>query len=696
MKNIPAIRLVVFALPFVAQISFGQFTPGPNPITGTVTAAQTISSGTGTVASNGTLQVSGSSVAISATGSSSIVNNGTIKQTGTGRGIRNNTNNISLTVTNNAGALIQTADADAFQMAQPNSSVTFNNYGSVISVNASAGGSQAVDWAAITTASNTLNNYSTGLLKAFEADAVRPGVNGIVYNAGTIWSITTMGNSSDGVDVQNNTGVQITNDTTGFVEGGRDGVTGGPATNSVAFTTTITNNAGGVIKGDNGSGINLDGFNALETATIINHGAITGNGVTGDGDGIDVDGIINLTNTGTIKSINAVSSTDVANSEGISVGGGVIINSGTIEGDVAAGNNNAIGIGISVVGNDTATPGVREPIYGNTTITNQAGGLIRGQTAYGILVGAGTSTPSGFTVTINNEAGATIEGGGAIYAAIQTGADNVTINNAGTIQADSSNQAITFGAGNDTLNITGGSASIIGDIDGGTGTNTLKIDPGSGHAFSYSGVISNFSSAEVKSGTVTLSGASTYSGDTTISAGTLVVHNSSGSATGTGSVFVQNGATLAGDGRIAGDVSVANGGIISPGMSPGELKLGGNLTIINGSRFVFELGPTSDLVTVAGSLIFSGSGHAVFDIVDAGIVAGGDYTLVGFSSSSGLSLSSLSFGSTPAGFSGTFELTSTAITLHVDAVPEPSTWILLIAGGAAFFFLCWRKRLLLS
>jgi hypothetical protein len=55
-----------------------QFVPGPNPITGTVTAAQTLHSGSGVVSSTGNLQVSGSSVAITVTGTSSIQNDGVI------------------------------------------------------------------------------------------------------------------------------------------------------------------------------------------------------------------------------------------------------------------------------------------------------------------------------------------------------------------------------------------------------------------------------------------------------------------------------------------------------------------------------------------------------------------------------------------------------------------------------------------
>ena len=79
-------------------------------------------------------------------------------------------------------------------------------------------------------------------MQASEADAVRPGVNGVVFNAGTIKSTTTTGSSSDGVDAQNNSGVQITNDTGGLIEGGRHGITGGAVDATVSFTMSVTNN----------------------------------------------------------------------------------------------------------------------------------------------------------------------------------------------------------------------------------------------------------------------------------------------------------------------------------------------------------------------------------------------------------------------------------------------------------------------
>jgi hypothetical protein len=206
--------------------------------------------------------------------------------------IRDNVGVTGFVVTNgsatNSSALMQAADADVIQMNKSPASVTLNNYGSMISLNASAGGSQAVDFNAIQSGANTVDNFAGCLLKAFEADAVRPGVNGVVFNAGTILSITTTGSSSDGGDLQNNSGAQITNTGNALIEGGWHGITGGALDATTSFVAGISNSVGATIRGDSGSGINLDGFNALQTVTIVNNGSIIGNGVTGDGDGVEM------------------------------------------------------------------------------------------------------------------------------------------------------------------------------------------------------------------------------------------------------------------------------------------------------------------------------------------------------------------------------------------------------------------------
>lgn len=528
-----------FALtPVLAALSVVFAVPGasaaPFTISGASTAAQTLDTGeAGTVTASGALTVGGSTVAVTLNGNNAtLVNLGTVKQTGTGRVIRDNTSNglTGITVTNGSAssstALLQSADADVIQMNKAIGGIALNNYGTLLSSNASGMGNQAVDFNAITSSVNIVNNYSTGLLRALEADAVRPGVNGTVNNYGNIVAVTSVGSSSDGIDFQNNSGQTVTNFGTGSITGARHGITGGALNNTVSFTASITNNVGGTITGSNGSGINLDGFNNKQVVTISNAGTILGTGVTGDGDGIDVDGIANITNTGIIRSANSFSAVagSPGFSEGITIGGGTITNSGTIEGLVSVGNINALGRGISLSGNDIvgSTTGAREGLYGNAVVINNAGGLIRGQNDSAIVVEGAASI---YTVSITNNAGATIRGGSSTAAAIRTGADAATFVNAGNLDGGSSGKAFQGGSGATALTILGGQAAVIGDIDGGSsGSNSVVVHPGAGNGFSYSGSLSNFNSVEVQSGTVTLSGASSYVGTTKVSGGTLLLN----------------------------------------------------------------------------------------------------------------------------------------------------------------------------
>lgn len=582
----------------------------PFTISTPVTKGQSLAAGeSGTVTSAGSLTVSGSTVAVAVTGNNAVINNqGTISQTGSGRAIRDNTGVTGLVVTNgsssNGAATIRTADADVVQMNVPASSVTLNNYGSMISANASAGGAQAVDFSVVT-GTNIVNNYAGGLLQASEADAVRPGANGVVNNNGTIRSTTTTGSSSDGIDGQSNSGIVVVNGATGLVDGGRHGITAGQVDANTAFTISVSNAAGGIIRGNDGSGINIDGFNGKQVATVVNNGTIVGNGVTGDGDGVDIDGLANITNTGIIRSTNAVSAPKdgLAYSEGISVGGGTITNSGTIEGLVAAGNTNAVGRGITLAGNDITSgtlAGTREGLYGNATITNQAGGTIRGQSDSAIVA---SGAASGYTITINNNAGGLIVGGGAASAAILTNGDHTVITNAGTIDGSSSGKAIQMGGGNNSLVISGGNARVLGNIDGGSGHNTMTVDAGAGNAFAYAGAIANFASVEFKSGTTTLSGQNTYTGSTVVSGGVLALVGSG--VVSEASALVLAGGTLdlgKSSGQTFASLSLTDDSEIDFGASPltfdgiGTITDGKTLALVDASdssgfllRFVGDL-----------------------------------------------------------------------------------------------------------
>lgn len=113
--------------------------------------------------------------------------------------------------------------------------------------------------------------------------------------------------------------------------------------------------------------------------------------------------------------------------------------------------------------------------------------------------------------------------------------------------------------GNGTLDISDHKGMGVGSIEGDgvvlLAANTLTVGS-NGMSTIFSGIIkeggaSGGSLAKTGIGTLTLNGASTYTGGTTVSQGTLVLSNTSGVATGTGSVLV-NAGTLGGSGNHRG------------------------------------------------------------------------------------------------------------------------------------------------
>ena len=694
-----------------------------------VTTPETLSSNHGsvTVNSGGILNVSGTNAAISFSDSHnndslSVTNNGTIEQTGSSYGLVDTNGHLTLTITNNAGATIKTTNADTINLNQKSNVATLNNYGTITSTNTSAGGNQAVDWNQLTGGTtSTINNFATGLIQASEADAVRPGVNGAVNNSGTILSTTSTGSSSDGIDAQTNSGITITNaaastngsGATNLIEGGRHGITGGNTSGTGVYAMTVTNNVGGTIQGDNGSGINIDGINGNELVTITNGGTITGNGHNisdgnaHDGDGVDVDGLVNLNNSGTIQSINAYTPTGLEFSEGVTVGGGSITNTGTIEGSVATGNTSAVGRGITLAGVDKDASDNAIPIqsvytsttYPGPTITNS--GLIKGDTESGIAV-LGT-TGGGVTVTITNNAGGIIEGnnsGVSEDTLITSGPDAGQLNgeslnkgaielddtgntyiitNSGKIQQDgASGVAVAMHGATNTLNITGTSAQVLGDIIG-TGSSTVNIGTGSDNTtFGYKGTISGNTTLNVLSGSKFTVGG-TQTGNT---AAGLLTLNTTQFTSGTGT-------------NTSADMNVTSA----------------NLT--------FALGASDSNTQIAftggvnTTLAFSLATVTINDLAGNGLDVGHEYTLIdgdGIHTSytglafggtnsygqqiiGGLSLLNIA-GSDFAQDYGNSQLYMNGdnIDLVIEAAPEPNAWMLALICGGVLVGLRLRRR----
>ena len=626
--------------------AFAQLSPGPNPVTGPVTTAQTLSTGTGTVSSGGSIITSGGTT-LTMTGNSTLQNNGTIQNTGNGRAIDSNSGIANLTVINNG--LISAVSSDAFRV-NTDSPVALTNTGTIQVTN----GGQAIDWAAIKTASNVLTNQATGKITAVGEDAVRMGTGGTVFNYGLISATptgTTDPSGSDGIDLRTFTGITVNN--AGTITGRHGIATDG---SNVAGSYTVNNLAGGTIAALNGSGLNIDGPNANVSALVFNDfggtfkGGVLASASSGDGDGIDVDGILTLTNKGDVLGLGARGTGN--NAEGIAAGGGTIINTETgriigssLIADAANSESGHAGNGILI---DNSSGGAA---IAATLITNY--GVIQGKNGVGIqIVGS-------FADSITNNAGGSILGTGTA-ATIQMGGGADILLNRGLIKNDADpvsglrGSAVDLGDGDDQFLIDGGAASLVGNVSGGAGNNTMKITAGAG-TFAYADKLSNFNKVEVASGTVTLSGENAYTGTTLISGGRLVLE-------GANRVDAASALVLSG-----GALEVANAGGAN-GQTFASFELADSSTI--------DLDSTTSLTFGALSAVASGKS---LSIVDWDAAASPDYAIrfVGNLTSSAaflvlMSQTTVNGAAAAWSFDGVYT--------DVRAVPVPAAFGLLMSG----------------
>ena len=497
-----------------------------------------------------------------------ITNGGTIQSTASGgRAINVSGTALPRTITlnNAAGALITSQD-DAFRVNLDVSqgTITVNNAGTIKTTN----GGQAIDFDAITTPGATvrINNLAGGVIQSFGADGIRSGQGSIIDNAGTIFADGVLDDSNDGIDMQAHTATVI-NETTGVISGERHGITSSTG-------LTVTNY--GSITGRNGSGVGSDG-----TGTVVNFGTITGayNGVSanGDGDGVDIDFIANITNSGIIQGTGAAGVDKGGNlnsSEGIAIGGGTVVNNA---GALISGQGNGI----------LVDDGAGGSAAGATSITNA--GTIRGVT------GAGITLVGNFNDAIVNSG--TISGGNGV--------------------------AISMGAGNDQLTLLPGS-TIIGSVDGGAGTDQVTL---AGTGFGSFAGATNFEHLDVASGVWTLTGASTFINGTSIDAGAALTGPA---AVLTGSI-ADNGALIVNqptDGTLT--ASLAGTGLLEK-TGAGVLTIGsqsftGRTDIVNGTLLLN--GTLASAVTVEQGAKLAGTGQIASATVNGGgVLAPGVGTL---------------------------------------------------------------------
>ena len=215
----------------------------------------------------------------------------------------------------------------------------------------------------------------------------------------------------------------------------------------------------------------------------------------------------------------------------------------------------------------------------------------------------------------------------------EQGAATLTIKNGGSVSVGGGSGTLTLGAQSSSsgaLNIgafggnsTAGTLSAA-EVTGGTGTAVVNFNQTDDITFAPK-ITGSASVNQLGTGTTTLTGTNTYTGATTVSAGTL--YNNCDNSAATGDVTVSGG-TLSGIGTIGGNITVQNGGTISPGsssaISGSAYLLVNNLSLLSGSTALFDIAGTNSFDQI-GSWSSNGTLSAT-GIVTLSLQLAGGYT----------------------------------------------------------------------
>ncbi len=603
---------------------------------------------------------------------------------------------------------------------------TLSSSNSVRTIDVGAGGT--LNWSSQTVSNNSTtgfikNGAGTWNLNAMTASTGFTG--GFTLNAGTVivsgdrafgtGSLTINGGTiqSSGTRSFGATALTVGGD---FTLTGTGNSTWSATLNLGSSTRTITNNAGGsgitrsfggVISGDSGSGITFAGAG---NATTILGGANTYAGGT-------------TLNSGTLQL--AAGGTFGSTTGSLAVNGGTLDLNGTSQGV-----GNLSGTGGKIANNSTGTTVTLTIGHGDGTGGSYAGVIADHASGTGTIaltkVGTGTITLSG---TNSYSAGTNINGGVLGVASSQAlGISGPIAFGGGTLQHSSGNTT------DYSARIAGSASAIAVDTNGQSVTYASALSSSNTGGLSKSGL-----------GTLNLTGSNAYTGGTSVSGGTLAVTGSGalGSTAGTvsvtsggelalgsGATIANNvvvgtggtvtgsgtaalGGTISGNGELGGTLTVASGGSIAPGNSPGTLAVNnGSLTFASGSTYAWELnslttvgaGSNYDVIALTGTS--SLRTNAVFLVPSfTGTAAAPNLGATFWNSARSWTVVA---GNSTSTISGTFFVTNSAwsgngsfstgifgddllLNWTPTAIPEPSTYA-AIFGVVALATAAWRRQ----
>ena len=392
---------------------------------------------------------------------------------------------------------------------------------------------------------------------------------------------------------------------------------------------SLTNRAGGLIRGEFS-----DGIKTGANASILNYGEISsGDALTDDNkfDGIDIDSAtgVSVTNYGSISGGRHGITTDLGatlvnygdvtgrNGSGFgSDGNGTVINHGTITGAYSGLKPNGDGDGVDIdliahienygVIQGTGAGGVDKNGFANGSegialgggyIFNAEGALVSGANN-AVLVDDG-SDGSGLAATtlINN---GTIKGLDGFGVKFVGEFEDVVINNG--LISGSNGQALDLGGGNDRLTL-GSASRFEGLVDGGSGYDRVTFDDQAGGSFGNS---QNFEWLDVKSGSWTLTSHNDFSDGGEIFSGARLINQGAIS----GSLTVDAGGVYAGGGSV-GNLLV--NGTLQTGTQLGSATISHDLTLGSGATLAYGVNAdgSSAPVQVGGTAHLNGSTLAI-------------------------------------------------------------------------------------